>query len=450
MKNKFIIATVIFLLILVSRNVNAAEAEDISKNTKITYNNQSITKISDDNTSTKITIIENSPIKISSEQNIKSVYIKYENKAQTGILKYNQKEQEIGQNSFLHEYIELEEDNINEITITYNNKVQISEIYCFTEGEVPQWVQKWKVQNGNVDLMLFSTHSDDEHLFFAGLLPTYVAQNKNVQVIYLTNHNDNPTRLHEQLDGLWTVGVTNYPIIGEFPDAYAKSLDGAIANLKKSEYTQEDVIKFQVEQIRKYKPLVIVGHDINGEYSHGQHMLNADSLKQAIEKSNDSEYKDSTYEIWQTPKLYLHLYSEKQITMNYDTPLEYFNGKTAYQMSKLGYLKHKSQQYTWFTKWLNGTNNSYTSATQISTYSPTQFGLYYSSVGEDVNKNDMFENINKSDYRESEVKVENETLNQETSTLNNKKNIKIIIIVSIIIIMSCVIIYILKSIKKIR
>ena len=38
-------------------------------------------------------------------------------------------------------------------------------------------------------------------------------------------------------------------------------------------------------------------------------------------------------------------------------------------------------------------NNKYTKATEINEYSPTQYGLYYSNVGKDEKKNDMFENI---------------------------------------------------------
>ena len=91
--------------------------------------------------------------------------------------------------------------------------------------------------------------------------------------------------------------------------------------------------------------------------------------------------------------MYLHLYDKNQIIINYDIPLDYYNCKTAYEMSKIGYSKHVSQQKTNFTKWLNGDNNSYKRATDINTYSPVVFGLYYSSVEKDIQKNDFLENI---------------------------------------------------------
>lgn len=454
-KLKIIVLMIIMLLLLIPGCVQADEAENISTSVTIKYNNQATKKLSDDSTDTKISISANSEIKIVSENQIGSIYIKYEKSSKLGTLKYGTQQYSLGKNGFLHEYIELKtEEQVKELSLMYNENVQISEIYCFTRGDVPKWVQKWNEQTGNVDLMLFSTHSDDEHLFFAGLLPTYINQGKNVQVNYLTNHNDNPARLHEQLDGLWNVGVTNYPVIGPFPDAFANSLEGAIKNLKTAGYTEDDVIKFQVEQIRKYKPLVVVGHDENGEYKHGQHMLNCDALKQAIVKSDDETYDENTareYGIWQAPKLYLHLYQENAIVMNYDMPLEHFDGKTAYEVSKIGYSYHKSQQYTWFTKWLKGSNNSYTSASQIPTYNPTNFGLYYTSVGVDVEKNDMFENINKSQFRPEE-NVNTENLQEQEQISNIKSDTKfrniIIIVVVLIIIIGFIVVIRKKTIAK--
>ena len=97
--------------------------------------------------------------------------------------------------------------------------------------------------------------------------------------------------------------------------------------------------------------------------------------------------------------------------MDYDTPLEYFNGKTAYEVSKEGYSKHLSQQWTWFTDWINGKNDNYTKATDIKTYSPLKYGLFFSNVGEDIQKNDMFENIKY--YKVQEVEEEQQSQKEQ-------------------------------------
>ena len=156
-------------------------------------------------------------------------------------------------------------------------------------------------------------------------------------------------------------------------------------------------LAFVVEQLRRIKPQVVVGHDINGEYGHGMHMVYTDCLIKALDIAPDaSRFKTLAhkYGTWDVPKTYLHLYEENEIRMDYDQPLTAFDGMTAFEVSqKLGYPCHKSQQYTWFTRWINGSNNEITKATQIKTYSPCDFGLYRSTVGSDEAKNDFLENL---------------------------------------------------------
>ena len=93
-------------------------------------------------------------------------------------------------------------------------------------------------------------------------------------------------------------------------------------------------------------------------------------------------------------KLYLHLYNENEIVMNYDVPLQAFEGKTAYEVSCEGFACHKSQHWTWFYKWIYGSEaDPYTKASQIKTYSPCKFGLYYTNVGVDEIGGDFMENV---------------------------------------------------------
>lgn len=414
----------IFMFVLMPLMVSAKDITDVS-----TYkiNDTIASKLKDNNENSYLSISKGSTISITSEEDIYGIYIIYELSSQTGNININNKNINIGVNNFLHEYIDLKENKSKELTITYDNDVKIGEIYVIGEGEIPEYVEIWETPCEKADVLLFSTHSDDEQLFFLGLLPTYVARGAYTQVVYFTNHFDNPKRLHEQLHGLYTVGIRNYPIIGIVPDAYSESLNGALNNLKKANLTEEDALNFEVENIRRFKPQVVVGHDEKGEYSHGQHILNTYILEQAIEKANDSAFHPESYNKygnWNVPKTYLHLYKENQITMNYDIPLDYFNGKTAYEVSKEGYSKHNSQQWTWFTGWINGKNNEYTKATDIKTYSPLEFGLYRSLVGEDVNKNDMLENITlyKDQVKEEENKDKNTINKKEDKT--NKKDIK--------------------------
>lgn len=136
-------------------------------------------------------------------------------------------------------------------------------------------------------------------------------------------------------------------------------------------------------------------------------------------------------------------------------------GKTAYEVSKEGYSKHLSQQWTWFTDWINGKNNNYTKATDIKTYSPLKYGLFFSNVGEDTQKNDILENItyyrvqiedekNKIIEEENRLKeLEEEKKDQIESIDNNKIPFKMLYIgILVILIMLFVIIRIIKRSEK--
>lgn len=455
MKKKMILLTLALGISLLLLPTSKVHASDITKETNIIINEKEINKkATDGKESTYVTVSQNTSITIKSEQDIHGLYIVYEYSSKTGTLSSNGKTTSIGQNNFLHEYIDVNEllGPSKELSLTYNEDVKIADIYVLSEGELPDFVEVWEPSCEVADLLLFTTHSDDEQLFFLGLLPTYVARGAYVQVVYFAHHNDAPNRLHEQLHGLYTVGIRNYPVMGLIPDAYSTTLQGAISNLKSAGLTEDDALKFQVEMIRRFKPQVIVGHDEKGEYSHGQHILNTHLLKQAIYKANDFSFDEASYNQygnWQISKLYLHLYEVNPIVMDYDTPLDYFGGKTAYEVSKEGYSKHLSQQWTWFTDWINGKNNNYTKATDIKTYSPLKYGLYYSSVGDDIQKNDMFENITYYEVQAEEEAqrlkelAEEEQKKQEPTKINqggNNKSILILIVSGIVLTITLIII----------
>ncbi len=305
----------------------------------------------------------------------------------------------LGEKQFLHEFVDLTAvfgDAPKSITISFpNGNAQLREIYAYTTGAVPAFVQQWKEPADNkADLVLFSTHGDDEQLFFAGLLPYYAGElGYQVQVCYLTSHRkDNPDRMHEMLNGLWTVGVTTYPVFGEFDDFRLDSLGQTYSGFAARGWSREELLSYVVEQIRRFKPLVAVGHDVYGEYGHGQHRVYTDLLMDALEISNDpSQYPElaEKYGLWDVPKTYLHLYWENKIVMDWDKPLEKFDGMTAFEVTKfLGFPCHKSQQQD-FAYFLWGA----TKATETSGCSPAYYGLYRTTVGLDVEKNDFFENL---------------------------------------------------------
>ncbi len=343
---------------------------------------------------------EDATVTVSSPDGIDSLYVVFDKVPSSWTLFDGTSPIPCGENGFLHEYVNVTSllgYTPTSVTMTFDKGTSIAEIYGFTEGSLPSFVQVWETPCTEADILLFSSHSDDEQLFFGGLLPLYAGEkNLAVQVVYLVNHNDTHNRPHELLDGLWTVGVRHYPIISHFPDLYSESLEGALQVYAGYGYTYDDFCKYMTEQIRRFRPQVVISHDVNGEYGHGTHILCTAALKDSLLYAADSTvYTESAqqYGLWDTPKTYLHLYGENQIVINYDEPLASFGGKTAFQVTQDGFACHKSQHWTWFYRWIYGDNGQITKASQISTYSPCLYGLYRSTIGPDTVGGDFFENM---------------------------------------------------------
>lgn len=316
-------------------------------------------------------------------------------------------------NGFLHEFIDIDElfgKSPETLVLTFTDGFSVCDIYAFSDGDLPDFVQKWESPLERADMMLVCSHSDDEHLYFAGLLPYYVGERElDVQVVYTVQHYElmgvtDHSRPHEQLDGLWAVGVRNYPVISNFPDLYTENEDPAEAfEQAKTAYgnygiTYDDFVSFIIHNLRRFKPLVVVSHDLDGEYGHGTHVMTAKAVCDAVRLSADASFDGESAMLyggaWCVEKLYLHLYDENSVTLDLDTPLKAFDGKTAFEMSQHAFSLHETQQFPKFADWIYGTESQkITKASEISEYSPCKYGLYFTSIVQDTEGTDLFENV---------------------------------------------------------
>lgn len=341
-------------------------------------NGSSADNMTDDSYYSSLAFNAGDTITLTSTEAISSLYIVWNNpNVAEWTLSYGDKTKQCGTNGFLHEYVELDTSS-NTVTITINSDgMTISKLFAFSSGEVPSWVQKWDEPCTNADILLISTHADDEILFFGGILPYYAGElNLRVQVAYYCQFwNSASIREHEKLDGLWVCGVNNYPVNGNFDDIYCTDLESA-----KTVYSYNDSIEFMTELIRRFKPLVLVGQDLNGEYGHGGHMITAAAICDAVEISADaSNYPDSAalYGTYDVPKTYLHLYGENSIDLDCQRTLNAFDGKTVLQVAEEAYEMHVSQQWCWF--YVSDSN----------AYSCGRYGLYRTTVGNDTESDIM-------------------------------------------------------------
>ena len=286
-----------------------------------------------------------------------------------------------GEYGFLHEYLALPEA-VTELDIEFSGLSPLCEVRLFTTGAAPADVQVWQPPCEQADVLLFPSHADDDVIFFGALAAQCVDRGLAVQVAYLVNHYDWQPRPQELLDALWTMGIRNYPVIGPFPDYYVLSLEAA-----QQSFGEENVIAYQVGLLRRFKPLVAVGHDREGEYGHGAHRLNALALEQAVVYAADASYDAESaarYGVWDTPKLYLHFADENPIILDVETPLESFGGKTAFEVASEAMLCHESQ--------LQYAHRPTLASEEFPRYDCRRFGLVRSLVGADTG-NDIMEHL---------------------------------------------------------
>lgn len=364
---------------LFALGASAVEAQDITAQTAITASGIE-TALLTDGSLKKAAVGENVTLSLRSAAPMGGIWLLYHDAPKGGML---DGKTPIGEHGFWSEYIPLGGVNTAELTFA---AVSICELYVYAEGELPPNVQRWEVGGRETDLLLFSAHSDDDQIFFAGLLPYYAARGDlTIRVCMFTTPYQDISRVQELLAGLWHCGLTVYPTILPYPDAYSESLALAKQHQAGYGYAYDTILADIRARVNEYQPLVAVLHDFKGEYGHGQHLLATAAFVKAMETAGDDDFVPE--------KIYVHLYGENKIILPIDEPLPFFGGKSAFALSQEAFGFHKSQHWTWFYDWLYGENVKITRADQIKWYNPAYYGLYYSRVGADTTADDMFENV---------------------------------------------------------
>ena len=350
-------------------------AEYISEGVLITLDGVDVTEqLAEADYDRAIPICSSQKLTIESETPFAALYIIWKNHPGIFTLQWDGGSLECGAEGFLHDYIRLPEA-VCSVSFAFEGEEDyaVMQLGAYTYGTAPEGVQDWLPPCETADILAFPTHSDDDVLFFGGVISYYAIEEElTVQTAFMTDHRYEPFRNHERLNGLWEMGVRHYPIVGTARDFYTMSLQEA-ANY----HGYDPILEWQVQQIRRFKPLVIIGHDPEGEYGHGQHQLNTYCLVQAVEMAADARdypWIALQYGLWDTPKLYLHLYEENPIIFDVNTVLNNDPaGRTPYEIAQDAYVCHVSQA-------------GYFEVSQNpnSVMDCTRFGLYRTLVGYDT------------------------------------------------------------------
>lgn len=225
------------------------------------------------------------------------------------------------------------------------SEMLLSCVRVYGAGELPDPFHEWIETPKNLDYLLISTHPDDDVLFMGSVIPIYGAERGYTGTIaYVTC--GKRVRMSEAQNGAWAMGLRYRPLFWGFPDV------GMDADKKrKATFVYDEVLLKTVQTYREYRPLVVFAQDENGEYGHWQHVLTSKAAVEAFTLAADPSYDPASAEafgIWQVQKLYLHLYRENEIILPPNEPLSAFDGKTAWQVAKIAYQKHESQQHLGF------------------------------------------------------------------------------------------------------
>ena len=273
-------------------------------------------------------------------------------------------------------------ENVRKVKITAaGKKAAMITLRVYPERYAQHAVQTWQPLPEKLDLVAVSTHQDDEFLFLGGTVAYSCGLGKKTAMVYMTD--GGRLRYREALDGMWTAGLRIHPVFFQWHDAKIQSISANESLWKRNNGGKDPRIKI-VRFLRQYKPDVIVTQDFNGEYGHNQHKLTAQLWADAVKLCKDPSFDPSSaeqYGVWDVKKHYVHLYAKNQITMDWHQKTSDHAVFTPLMLTKEAFSKHRSQQtsysYDRYSVW----------------YDNRVFGLYYSSVGPDVKKNDFFENI---------------------------------------------------------
>ncbi|MBQ8082176.1 MAG: PIG-L family deacetylase [Clostridia bacterium] len=255
--------------------------------------------------------------------------------------------------------------------------MHLLEVRMYSEGEVDPTLPRFESTAEKADMLVIACHPDDDILWFGGLLPTYGGElQMNVQVVYMTARYS--YRKCEALDALWHCGLRYGPVFAPYVDDPRLKVNETLEKWG----GRQNVIHYIARLIRTYQPEVVVTQDEKGEYGHAQHRAMTACVTAAVQEAADAGNKAlSKLPAWEVKKYYIHLYGDDPLAMDWERPLSRFGGKTALEIAREAFLKHASQQNGRYSVEVSGPLDS------------RLFGLKYSAVGEDENKNGFFEHI---------------------------------------------------------
>lgn len=267
----------------------------------------------------------------------------------------------------LNVYLPLEE-SCRSLTLTATAPCAISELNAYPAAQpLPETVQRWQTVE-KADLMVLVSDPGAEFSEFSGVLPLYAGEHGAQTVVVYMTCMEKRSRAEEALSALWSMGMTNQPVLGE---RYARNYD--MLSIVEQDWNENEAADWLAALIDRYQPKVLVTHDGTDETDRfPTRGYTARCAEQAVEKAD-----------WKVSKLYWYapanedgVRPEAVTTPDFQQRLVRFASRTAAETAQSLYSNYATQQV--YTRTVDA---------------EAAFVLRRSEVGEDTARNDLFEHI---------------------------------------------------------
>ena len=282
-----------------------------------------------------------------------------------------------GQRGLLEQQVLLKDD-CKSLQISSASGFALSEIRFLNDSETASFREMTVPEKA--DLMIVLAHTADETEYLPGLIARYSGEEGiSTVVVYLSSKNR--AEQAEAMAAGRLYGNLNQPVFLTNDYRYlsyekrnsATTFWGKVYNLESI-----------VEAIRRFHPEVVVTNAANGEGGDGMHIFTSDYTLQAIDlaaKTYKFRQSAKEYGEWSVKKTYTHAddgTDDATVTTVFTRePLKYAGGKTGTELSAEAMGLYRSLEIY---------------KVEIPDESP-QFVLARTSVGEDMAKDSLFENI---------------------------------------------------------
>ena len=218
-------------------------------------------------------------------------------------------------------------------------------------------------------VLVISAHPDDEGIFFGGALP-YYSRVRNLPTVLISATSGDyalapEVREQEMRNAAAIYGVQYEPLFPRFrdywfgtgPDGTNRTFDlwndGVLDNGDAAQ-GRVKTANYLATQIRRLRPEVVLGHDLEGEYGHGNHRALALATADAWAIAGDAsvillDEQGLALAPWTPSKMYLHLYDEQPgnlgslFHLGWETDLPELGNRSARDIANLALDEHITQ-----------------------------------------------------------------------------------------------------------